>query len=177
MTITKWHNIERYRAQTDIVKQALSTPEHALDYLLASMRSTGQATIYFSGTRLDHDYCFGSEEVGVLLSVLPEDEQKAEVPGYHPGSTEVYVTFQGNLTVERMENGQVHATEAGQDRVLILPPGQCHRVRNRGEKAASLIVKTNLSYKPSVVRCDTCAYYPRPEVCALYQRWNAEKKS
>jgi hypothetical protein len=177
MEISKWQNTERYAAQSDIVKQALATPEHSLDQLLDLMRGTRQAAVYFSGSRLDNDYCFGSKDVGILLSVMPEDAQKAAEPGYHPVSTEVYVTFQGSL-MECLENGQVKDTLVGQNYVLILPPGQCHRVRYDGErKAASAIVKTNLGHKPGVVRCDTCEYFPDPNECPLHQRWNMEKKS
>ncbi len=178
MTIAKWQNTKRYTAQSNIVKDSLATPEHLLDSLLELMRSTGQAAVYFSGSRLDNDYCFGSEDVGILFSVLPEDAEKAAKPGYHPGSTEVYVVFQESLTMECLENGKVKDTEVELNCVLILPPGQCHRVRYDSErKTASVIVKTNLSHKPGVVRCDTCEYFPDPTECALYQRWSAEKNS
>ena len=176
MPVTKWPNAERYAAQTDIVRQALATPEHSLDSLLGLMRGSGQAAVYLSGTRLDNDYCFGSEDVGLLLSVLPEDAQKAAEPGYHPGSTETYVTFQGSLVMECLEEGAVEAKEVGGDGnpVLVLPPGQCHRIRNDRTTAASVIVKTHLSRKPSVVRCDACGYFPDPKDCALHNRWKAE---
>ena len=177
MAIIKCQNTEKYAAQSAIVKQSLATSEHSLNELLGLMRSTGQAAVYFSGSRLDNDYCFGSEDVGILLSVLPEDAQKAAEPGYHPGSHEVYLTFQGSLIMEYLENDQVKEKTSGEDSPLILPPGQCHRVRYDGEsQAASVIVKSSLSYKPGVVRCDTCEYFPDRTLCALFQRWNAEIK-
>jgi mannose-6-phosphate isomerase-like protein (cupin superfamily) len=175
MAITKWNDEESYAGQTGIVKQALESPDHSLNSLLAMMRSSGQAAVYFSGTRLDHDHCFGSEDAGLLLSVLPEDGEKAAKPGYHPGSTEVYVTFQGSLIVEYLENRKVNEIEVGPAPALILPPGQCHRVRQNGHQAASVIIKTNLKHRPGVVRCNACEYFSDPEECALYQRWISEK--
>ena len=178
MNITKWDKADRYAAQTGIMKQALATPEHSLNELLALMRRTGQAAVYLSGSRLDNDYCFGSEDVGMLLSVLPEDATKAVEPGYHPGSTEVYLTFQGNLVMECLENGRVQEKPVNENAVLVVPPGQCHRVPYAGQrKAASLIVKTNLRHQPGVVRCDTCTYYPDKTTCPLFQRWNVDKRN
>ena len=175
MQITKWDQADRYAAQTNLVKQALATPDHSLDELLRLMRGTGQTAVYLSGTRLDHDYCFGSGDVGVLFSVLPEDADKVAEPGYHPGSTEVYITFQGSVLMECLEQGQVTEKRIAQHGVLVLPAGQCHRVRPRAQgRAASVIVKTNLGFKPGVVRCDDCAYYPAKTACPLFQLWRAE---
>ena len=139
------------------------------------MRRSGQTAVYLSGTRLDNDHCFGSTDVGMLFSILPQDAQKAAEPGYHPGSTEVYVTFQGSLVMECLEDGQVRDQTVGANEVLVLPPGQCHRVRfDAHRQAASVIVKTSLSAKPSVVRCDACTYYRDKTTCPLHQRWSAE---
>jgi mannose-6-phosphate isomerase-like protein (cupin superfamily) len=108
----------------------------------------------------------------VLLSLLPEDGRKAAEPGYHPGSTEVYVTFQGSLVMECLVDGDVRDTTVVTNDVLILPPGQCHRVRHdRHGRAASLIVKTNLGARPRVVRCDDCTYYRDKNDCSLHERW------
>jgi len=178
MRITEWDRQDKYDAQSDIVKQALATPDHSLDALLSLMRSTGQSSVYLSGSRLDNDSCFGSTDVGTLLSVLPEDAQKAAEPGYHPGSTEVYVTFQGRLVMEYLVDGQVKEKNVGGDDVLVLPPGQCHRVRlNAKQQAASLILKTHLMHKPGVIRCDDCTYYRDKTACPLFQSWDAEVKS
>ena len=177
MAITQWEVFERYAVQTEIVRQSLAHPEHSLQNLINLMRSTGEAAVYFSGTRLDSDYCFGSEEVGLVLSVLPEDGLKAAQPGYHPGSMEVYVTFQGSLTMEYLDEGEVIVTEVKPNIALILPPGQCHRVCNNGTEAASVVVKTNLRHQPGVVRCGVCEYFPRPEDCALYQSWKRERNA
>jgi mannose-6-phosphate isomerase-like protein (cupin superfamily) len=177
MAITQWEVFERYAVQTEIVRQSLAHPEHSLQNLINLMRSTGEAAVYFSGTRLDSDYCFGSEEVGLVLSVLPEDGLKAAQPGYHPGSMEVYVTFQGSLTMEYLDEGEVIVTEVKPNIALILPPGQCHRVCNNGTEAASVVVKTNLRHQPGVVRCGVCEYFTRPEDCALYQSWNRERNA
>jgi hypothetical protein len=171
----KWDKPEKYAAQSDLLRKALATPTHSLDELLRLMRCSGQTAIYLSGTRLDHDQCFGSDDVGMLLSVLPQDAPKAAEPGYHPGSTEVYVTFQGSLVVEYLEDGRVREKTLGGNEVLVLPPGQCHRVRfDPQREAASVIVKTSLSAKPGVVRCADCSYYPDPAACPLSQRWSAE---
>ena len=178
MKITKWDQTDKYAAQTDIIKEALSTPEHSLDEFLRRMRQTGQGAVYLAGSRLDNDYCFGSGDVGLLVSVLPEGAPKAAEPGYHPCSTEVYVTFQGNLVMECLEDGQVSDKTIGNNEVLVIPPGRCHRVRRDLERAAaSLIVKTNLNHEPSVIRCDDCTYYRDKSVCPLFQRWTAESKS
>jgi len=175
MNITKWDKADKYAAQSDIVRQALATPTHSLDELLSLMRRSGQTAVYLSGTRLDNDHCFGSTDVGMLFSILPQDAQKAAEPGYHPGSTEVYVTFQGSLVMECLEDGQVRDQTVGANEVLVLPPGQCHRVRfDAHRQAASVIVKTSLSAKPSVVRCDACTYYRDKTTCPLHQRWSAE---
>lgn len=174
----KWDKPEKYAAQSDILRQALLTPTHSLDELLRLMRHSGQTAVYLSGTRLDNDHCFGSFDVGLLLSVLPQDAQKAAEPGYHPGSTEIYVTFQGALVMEYLENGQAkEKTVCGDSQVIVLPPGQCHRVRSDAQReAASIIIKTNLNAKPGVVRCSECSYYPDPTACPLSQRWCAEKE-
>jgi len=167
---------ERYAPRSDIVRQALATLTHSLDELLSLMRRLGLAALYFFGTRLDHECCFGGDDVGMLLSVLPQDAHAAE-PGYHPGSTEVYITFQGRLVIECLENGQVRDKTVGGNEVLVIPPGQCHRVRHDKREAASVIVKTKLSAKPSVIRCTECTYYVDPKSCPLHLRWNEEKKA
>ena len=175
MEIKKWDRSDKYDGQSEIVKRALATPDHSVDELLRLMRKSGQGSVYLSGTRLDHDFCFGSTDLGILLSVLPEDAH-AFTPGYHPGSSEVYITFQGSLVVECLEDGRVRDKVAGAE-VLIIPAGQCHRVRHDIQReAASLIVKTNLSAKPSVVRCDDCTYYQDKTACPLFQSWSAEVK-
>ncbi len=177
----QWDKPEKYAAQSDIVRQALATPTHSLDELLRLMRHSGQTAVYLSGTRLDNDQCFGSDDVGLLLSVLPQDAEKAAEPGYHPGSTEVYVTFQGSLVMEFLEAGRVKEKTVGiggDSEVIILPPGQCHRVRfDTHREAASIIVKTRLSAKPSVVRCADCTYYRDASACPLSQSWSAEKRA
>jgi hypothetical protein len=174
-TIRKWDNEPAYTAQTDILRRALANPAHSLDGLLELMRWSGNGAVYLAGTRLDNDYCFGSTDVGILLSILPEDGCKAAEPGYHPGSTEVYVTFQGSLVMEYLDAGEVRARTVSADDVLVLPPGRCHRVRyDPQRRAASLIVKTRLDVKPGVVRCDDCTYYRDRTACALHQKWQAE---
>lgn len=161
-----------YHAQTALIRQTLATPAHALDTLLAHMRQTGQSAVYLTGTRLDHAYGFVSGDVGLLLSVLPEDAEKAAIPGYHPGSEETYFPFQGNLIVEFLEAGQVIEREIRQYTHHTFAPGQCHRVRPADPpQAASLIVKTNLHHQPGVVRCDQCDYYPEKNACPLRECW------
>jgi len=178
--ITKWGNIASYLAQSEIVQRSLATEDHSLDNLLDQMRKTQQHAVYLSGTRLDSIYCFGSLDVGVLFSVLPEDKHAPD-PGYHPGSTEVYVTFQGSLVMECLENNCVVEKKVSSNDVLVLPAGQCHRVRYDPEgQAASLIVKSNLRHEPDVLRCTDkdgkhqCGKYPDLTQCPLHERWISE---
>ena len=159
-----------------MVQQALATADHSLDGLLGLMRRTGEAALYLCGSRVDNATCFGSEDVGFLLSVLPQDAAKAAVPGFHPGSTEVYVTFQGRLAMQCLENQRVVEKSVAHNDVLILPPGQCHRVRyDAGAASASLIVKTSLRHTPGVVRCDECTYFSRTNECPLHLAWIEEE--
>jgi len=170
-----WTEEDRYETQTDLVRKALASEDHALDVLLAGMRESGESAVYLCGSRLDHAFCFGSEDVGVLLSVLPEDAPKAAVPGYHPGSTEVYVPFQGRLTIEVLEDGTVQSRDVARYETAVLPPGQCHRIRPAPDRrAASLVVKTHLRHQPGVVRCRDCAYFSIPTDCPLHRRWQAD---
>jgi hypothetical protein len=159
-----------YEVQSEILDEAKS--EQSLDCLLLLMRHRQEAAIYLSGTRLDNDHCLGSHNIGMLLSVMPEDGTKAAIPGYHPGSTEVYVTFQGEVTLEVLEQGSLLRKTANASSVVVLPPGQCHRVRiEPGRPATSLIVKTNLQHKPAVVRCESCGYFSNPQDCPLHRSW------
>jgi mannose-6-phosphate isomerase-like protein (cupin superfamily) len=174
----KWGNTAAYAAQSEIMKRALAEPDHSLDSLLHWMRHSRQAKVYLSGRRVDNDSCFGSDDVGVLLSVLPEDGEKAGVPGYHPGSAEVYATFQGSLLMDCLEGGQVASRTVSASEVLVLPPGQCHRVSAAAKShAASMIVKTNLKHEPGVVRCEACQYFPDRATCPLHKNWMAEATS
>ncbi|MEN8133255.1 MAG: hypothetical protein ABFS45_24380, partial [Pseudomonadota bacterium] len=106
-TSTADNGKKHYDRQTKLIKEALATPEHSLNTLLEHMRVEGEATIYLCGTRLDSDYGLGSNDLGTAVSILPEDRLKAAVPGYHPGSTEVYVIFQGSLIMELLDQGFV----------------------------------------------------------------------
>lgn len=166
---------EHYEAQSRIVAAVLAG-DRRLDTLLAEMRRLGESALYLSGTRLDNEHCLGSNDLGLAVSVLPEDGEKAADPGYHPGSTEVYVVFQGSLIMESLQEGRLHTENCGQFSVRVIPPGQCHRVRHEPERpAASLIVKTNLHHKPGVVRCRECTHFPRPEECPLHRSWRQEQ--
>lgn len=69
------------------------------------MRTKGESAIYLCGTCLDNDYGFGSNDIGTAISALPEDGDKAAEPCFHPGSTEVYIIFQGSLCIETLNNG------------------------------------------------------------------------
>jgi mannose-6-phosphate isomerase-like protein (cupin superfamily) len=171
----KWTEEERYEKQSELIRKALVSEGHALDTLLEGMRESGESAVYLCGSRLDHDFCFGSEDVGVLLSVLPEDSAKAAVPGCHPGSTEAYVTFQGHLTIEYLDHGRLETRDVEQYETVVLPPGQCHRIQpNLGRRAASIVVKTNLSHEPGVVRCAECGYFSDPADCSLHRSWKAD---
>ena len=174
-----------YDIQTALLREALC-PEgcYSLNKLLCLMREKvkegyeSTSSIYLCGTRIDSECCFGSDDLGLALSVLPEDGEKAAEPGYHPGSTEVYVTFQGSLIIELLDRGVIGRKTLGQFDVLVIPPGQCHRVRNEPEqKAASLIVKTNSHYEPKALRCEKCTYYKDSKDCPLYRSWDEEKKT
>jgi len=167
---------KRYDRQTDILKRALATSNHSLDTLLHLMRSTGEAAVYLCGTRLDNAFGFGSNDLGLAISAQPQDGDKAAEPGYHPGSTEVYTIFQGSLVMELLDDGNLHAVNCGQFDVLVIPPGQCHRVRFEPEReAASFIVKTNPHHKPGVIRCNDCTYFSNPTDCSVHRSWNREK--
>ena len=175
----KWDTVRtedgrtHYDVQTEILDEAQRA--QSLDRLLQLMRARREAAIYLCGTRLDNEHGLGSEELGVLLSVMPEDGSKAGIPGYHPGSTEVYVTFQGEVTLEVLEQGSVLTKTSDATSVVVLAPGQCHRVRNDpGRQAASLIVKTNLRHRPDVVRCASCGYFSNPEDCPLHRSWRSD---
>lgn len=177
MKISKWSQADNFSGQSEIIRKSLATSDHSLNALLDLMRKTGQASVYLSGSRLDNEFCFGSSDVGLLLSALPEDSTKAAEPGYHPGSTETYVTFQGSLVMEYLEDGTICDVTVGNNNPLVLPPGRCHRVRYNGEqKTASVITKTNLAHQPGVVRCDGCTYYDDRNSCPLYQSWKTESR-
>ena len=173
-------NRERYAAQSAIVHSALADPDHPLDRMLDLMRATDDAALYLVGSRQDHEFCFGSAELGVLLSVLPADSAKASVPGYHPGSTEVYVTFSGQLTLDWLDPADrcIRSSRSAVHDIVVLPPGRCHRVQRANDAtAASLVVKTNVGHQPGVVRCDRCTYYPDPQQCALHNTWQIEQRA
>jgi mannose-6-phosphate isomerase-like protein (cupin superfamily) len=173
--MSRWENEDRYERQSDIVREAIAKGAGSLGALLRGMRESGESAVYFCGSRRDHDLCFESDEVGWLVTALPEDGPKAATPGYHPGSTETYIPFQGRLTMEILDDGEVRSREIRRNEVLVLPPGQCHRVRlDPEQEAASLVVKTNLAHQPGVVRCDDCAYFPDASDCSLHQRWISE---
>lgn len=162
---------DRFAAQTEIIRQTLATPTHALDTLLERMRQTGQSALYLSGSRLDHAFGFMSGDVGILLSVLPEDGEKAATPGYHPGSEETYHVFQGELTLEMLVQGKVQTKKFHDFETYTIPAGRCHRIRPAPhQRAASLIVKTNLHHQPGVVRCDTCSYFADKTHCPLFHQ-------
>lgn len=167
-----------YDQQSKIIKEALAHPTHSLNRLLALMRSEDESALYLCGTRLDSEYAFGSGDLGTAISVLPEDGPKAAIPGYHPGSTEIYIIFQGGLTIESLEDGGLETAGLAQYEVSVIPPGRCHRVRHDPRReAASFIVKTNTRHKPGVVRCEECAYYPQANECPLHQRWLKERQT
>jgi len=173
---TKWDS-PRYGAQTDLIEHALTQPDHSLETLLHLMRANHEASIYLFGKRLDSKYCFGSDSAGLLLSVLPDD-RKAGIPGYHPGSTEVYSTFAGSLTMDILnrDTGEVVSKKVSGADVCVIAPGACHRVRDAAKNnAASMIMKTNLSHRPEVVRCDQCTYFAKLQDCPMNLSWEAEK--
>ena len=165
---------KHYDVQSEIVRKALE--ENSLDKLMELMRKDGEeSSIYLSGTRIDNGSCFGSDDLGIVISVLPQDGKKASVPGYHPGSTEIYILIQGDFVFEFLSNGTVKKENLYQYYVRIIPPGECHRVRlNKNCTASSLIIKTNLKHKPGVVRCDECGYYRNAEFCPLNRSWKEE---
>jgi hypothetical protein len=172
-----WPNTAARATQSALVKSAFADPDHSLERLLHLMEAHGQGALYLSGSRLDHDFCLGSDELGALLFVLPADGDKAGVPGYHPGSTEIYTTFRGQLTMACLDVDRrlVESRVSTQNEIVVLPAGQCHRVRHAATThAASFIVKTGLAHRPGVVRCDSCAYFADPADCALHSEGRAE---
>jgi mannose-6-phosphate isomerase-like protein (cupin superfamily) len=168
----------RYEVQTRLVGDVLAAPAPELQQLLASMRSAAEPCLYLAGSRLDNGFAFGSRDIGLAISVLPEDGLKAATPAYHPGSTELYVLIEGELVLESLEDGAVRQRACRQHEIAIVPPGQCHRIRRQsGKQAASLIVKTNLAFQPAVVRCPDCLHYRTPEQCPLHISWAQETGS
>lgn len=174
----KWNDEARYRAQTDLIRAALSTDGHELDALLAGMEaSKNEGTIYLCGRRLDNEYCFGSDDLGLLISKLPKGGAKAGVPGYHPRSTETWVILQGALTLGSLDEGVLRRRSYRRSDVAVIPPGRCHRVLDAyGQEAAALIVKTNLRHEPEVVRCRECTHFGLPAECPVRAGWLEEKK-
>ena len=166
-----------YDAQTEIIEKTLGSPHSRLSELLKHMRANGEAAVYLCGTRLDSKYGFGSNDLSYAISVLPRDGPKAAEPGYHPGSTEVYVVFQGSLVMDIVKQGYLETQNCGQFDVLVLPPGQCHRVRFEVERpAASFIVKTNPHHEPKAVRCEGCMHFPDQNQCPLGRIWAEEER-
>ena len=85
--------------------------------------------------------------------------------------------------MECPEEGSVVDKEVSSNDVLVLPLGQCHRVRyNLDDEAASLIEKTNLRHEPDVLRCTDkdgnhqCEKYQDVTACPLHQRWISETR-
>ena len=167
----------RYEVQTRLIGDVLAAPGQALRQLLASMRSAAEPCLYLAGSRLDNGFAFGSQDIGLAISVLPEDGLKASTPAYHPGSTEIYVLIEGELVLESLEDGVVRQRTCRQHEIAVVPPGQCHRVRRQpGKQAASLIVKTNLAFQPAAVRCADCLYFRTPAQCPLHLSWARENE-
>jgi hypothetical protein len=175
---TRWDDEARYQIQTDLIRAALGTEGHELDALLAGMEaSENEGAVYLCGTRVDNEYCFGSEDLGLLISKYPKGGAKAGVPGYHPGSTETWVILQGRLTLGWLDEGGLRSRTCSRSDVVVLPPGVCHRALDASSRvAAALIVKTNLRHKPGVARCQACTYYPAPAECPLRESWLQEKR-
>lgn len=164
----------RFVVQGDVLREALAAPTPTLAGLLGLMRARGEPCLYLCGTRLDHAFALGSDDLGVALSVLPEDGAKAAEPGYHPGGTEVYAVIEGAVVLELLTDGVVERRECAAHGVVAIPPGRCHRVPRSDRRAASLIVKTALRHEPAVVRCGQCGYFAEPGDCPLHRRWADE---
>ena len=167
---------KHYDVQSEIIKKALE--KNSLEKLLKSMREDGEeSAVYLCGTRIDNTFCFGSNDIGIVISVLPQDGEKVSVPGYHPGSTEVYIVTQGELVLESILNNTFKQENIVQYSVRVIPPGECHRIRkNENCNSSSLIIKTNLQHKPGVVRCSKCGYYKKAKDCPMNTSWKKEWK-
>jgi hypothetical protein len=164
----------RFEVQGAVLREVLAAPTPTLADLFGLMRARGEPCVYLCGTRRDHAYALGSDDLGVALSVLPEDGAKAAEPGYHPGGTEVYVVIEGTVVLEVLADGVLERRECPPHGVLAIPPGRCHRVPRSDRRAASLVVKTGIRHEPAVVRCAQCTYYADPRDCTLHRSWADE---
>lgn len=90
----KW----RHDSVTKIVRDVLAPESHCLSDLVDCARRGEESFFYLARTRIDRAFGFGSNEGAIGLSVLPQEGAEAGVPGLHPGSSEVYVVFQGKAS-------------------------------------------------------------------------------
>jgi hypothetical protein len=74
-------NEKRYDRQSDVIKQALESPDRGLDTLLCLMRASGESAVYLNGTRVDNEFGLGSDYLGVAISAQPRDGVKFAEPG------------------------------------------------------------------------------------------------
>jgi len=177
-------NSKEFAIQSDIIKQTLLSQETSLDKLIELMIKNAQPSLYLAGTVIDHEYFLATSDIAMSISILPLDAKKASMPAYHPNSTEAYIIFKGSLIMELAEHRSARPYTLRQYDIKVIPPGKCHRIKYEpAQSAASLIVKTNLTGDPKVVRCVdengnfACKRHKDPSKCPLFKSWLEEQKT
>jgi mannose-6-phosphate isomerase-like protein (cupin superfamily) len=131
---------------------------------LMKERSAGNhnlSYLYFAGSRDDHPYFLHNDRIAVGLAVLPEDAAKSRRAKRHPHQQEIIIVLDGQLCLERNELGFDTARTLETGDVVIIDPGQCHRILPvNNHDAAYVFVKTNPDLEP------------REELCTLSHRAN-----
>jgi mannose-6-phosphate isomerase-like protein (cupin superfamily) len=119
-----------------------------------SVSNGALSCMYFAGAREDHPYFLATDRLAIGISVLPEDSEKAGVSKRHPNQREVIFVASGRLRLELQESGSrvERVLDAGD--VVVIHPGQCHRVTpvDTGD-ACYLFVKTDPAREPTEEPC------------------------
>jgi mannose-6-phosphate isomerase-like protein (cupin superfamily) len=157
----------QYSKRNDLLREAFSESTRGvksirsvdLDVLVSLMKDRSRtsgflSSIYFAGAEEDHPFFLKNDHVAIGLSVLPEDEPKTSVSKRHPHQEEVIVVLDGNLRLERDENGNHTAKNLERGDVVVLHKNQCHRILPvEKNNAVYLFIKTNPAQAPRGIEC------------------------